>query len=340
MRPPEFSPSSTPEIRPAEPRHAAIIASIMRQTWRETYVGKDGITEADIKAVPFKQEIASIREEIVEKGKSRYWVAVEGRKTVGFGHATVGDTRGVINSLYILPDFQKRDIGSRLMDKMLEFLDQDKPVLVEVIASNLEAVDFYQKYGFQKIGYRISERFLRYAKKKVPVVQLRREAQKQIIEEIPGDFRGAIAKGLIKKAIEIVQRVEDGGKLKSDHEDFFEEENGPPNLRRYASFIKGGLKYDIWYERERDPIQLGGLSRDSLRINRADGEDFISLTVSFNREKINDEIVEKYYSGRIWVGFDDWMGKRKARYENNYLAVGGVSVFLQEMAGVVDSISE
>jgi ribosomal-protein-alanine N-acetyltransferase len=82
--------------------------------------------------------------------------AVEGSRLVGY----------VINSRYvdawhvmnvaIDPDYQRRGIGTRLLERLFELTagDERRGYTLEVRVSNLEAIALYEKLGFERRGIR------------------------------------------------------------------------------------------------------------------------------------------------------------------------------------------
>tara|TARA_B110000261_G_C12939178_1_gene299704 strand:+ start:459 stop:767 length:309 start_codon:yes stop_codon:yes gene_type:complete len=56
----------------------------------------------------------------------------------------------------ITPQFQQQGLGKELLDDLLQHLDQDKvrSIILEARVSNVSAIHFYQKYGFELIDTR------------------------------------------------------------------------------------------------------------------------------------------------------------------------------------------
>jgi ribosomal protein S18 acetylase RimI-like enzyme len=61
----------------------------------------------------------------------------------------IDDNTARIFQLYVLPSFQKRGIGSKLMDAAIKHFDRTKKVVLEVEEGNRKGIAFYAKYGFK-----------------------------------------------------------------------------------------------------------------------------------------------------------------------------------------------
>lgn len=83
-----------------------------------------------------------------------YVARVEG-EVVGFSSPLVApDGRHRVGSRYVLPSFQGRGAGSRLMRRNLAWHGAT-PVYLTVVAYNARTIEFYQRFGFQETGNRV-----------------------------------------------------------------------------------------------------------------------------------------------------------------------------------------
>jgi GNAT superfamily N-acetyltransferase len=68
---------------------------------------------------------------------------------------------GVINELYILPEFRSRKIGQRLIDFIIEIAQKNNWSRLELDTPEVEksekTIRFYKKEGFVPIGYRMKK---------------------------------------------------------------------------------------------------------------------------------------------------------------------------------------
>ena len=60
---------------------------------------------------------------------------------------------GVLDDLYVLPTFQNRGIGSKILEKCI--FESENPLYLYVFSGNIPAISFYEKHGFsvrEKVG--------------------------------------------------------------------------------------------------------------------------------------------------------------------------------------------
>ncbi|XP_070566979.1 peptidyl-lysine N-acetyltransferase YiaC-like [Ptychodera flava] len=74
-------------------------------------------------------------------------VAVSGTQLVGY----IALEGNFVNGLFVLPEFQGRGIGRRLLDRAVQI---HGPLRVSVYSNNTKATEFYEKYGFEGIEER------------------------------------------------------------------------------------------------------------------------------------------------------------------------------------------
>ena len=92
----------------------------------------------------------------LENKLSLWLVAVEDGKVVGYvGSQTVLGWTDMMN-IAVHPDFRRRGIAERLVEKLVEELKAAKGenLTLEVRASNTPAISLYEKLGFAQVGLR------------------------------------------------------------------------------------------------------------------------------------------------------------------------------------------
>jgi ribosomal protein S18 acetylase RimI-like enzyme len=147
-------------IREALPDDAEAIRNVQYRTWLATYPNEVyGITKEDIEA-RFRED--SDPEKARERRKRyrqslcvppfRVWVALEGTALIGFCRAKQDDLESCVQALYVLPEFQHKGIGKRLLQTALDWLGVEKEVVLEVAAYNEKAIAFYRAFGFILAG--------------------------------------------------------------------------------------------------------------------------------------------------------------------------------------------
>src|ERR1700721_280750 len=114
-------------ISKAIPEDSYGITSVRRQTWRVTYPNeKEGITKEEIEQALNKstiEEESIKRAEIIKNNKDIHiWVAKNGDVIVGYAESQKNEDKNRIGAIYILPEYQKQGIGSKLMTNVLSWL--------------------------------------------------------------------------------------------------------------------------------------------------------------------------------------------------------------------------
>ena len=138
------------EVRRAVPTDAEAIERIVRVTWKDTY--------ADI-ILPENQESLLARwyapdtlRDAIDRKYSCFYIALADDKPVGFAQFVMRkDGDGQLTRIYVLPDWQRKTIGTLLLREGLAALsNQDVHQLyVEVEKENRIGKSFYEKKGFR-----------------------------------------------------------------------------------------------------------------------------------------------------------------------------------------------
>lgn len=162
-------------IREAQIEDVLGIINVQKKTWLSTYAGLGDISHEDIERIPFEKAEVDMVQEIVSNPNHKYFVATNhGNEVIGYCYVQKGREH-TIKSLYVLKEYQGQHLGSAFITKAFDFLGDDQPIYVEVLALNTPALDFYSKFGFEEYGRRLSSRFLSNAGKQVEVVQMKRD---------------------------------------------------------------------------------------------------------------------------------------------------------------------
>lgn len=129
------------------------IGQIQIAGWLDSYASSEnGITTSDIQ-LKIDQWVkigdSRIEGEFKKEG-AHTWIAKVDNQIVGF----IGVNRGknIIEALFVLPAFQGQGIGSKLLDKALESLDNSRQISIEVVSYNERAKSLYKRYGFIEGG--------------------------------------------------------------------------------------------------------------------------------------------------------------------------------------------
>lgn len=128
----------------------------------------ENFTEAYIKAYEYlsdykyktKGDIKNYFKWLYKRDKNGFLVAEENEIFVG---CVAGDANWVnfegekvleIHEIFVIPEFQKRGIGSKLLNEILSYGIEKGRKIAElwVGKTNYEAIEFYKKFGFKESG--------------------------------------------------------------------------------------------------------------------------------------------------------------------------------------------
>jgi GNAT superfamily N-acetyltransferase len=136
-----------------------VIREITRITWLATYPYEPaGITREDIEAEFDLDQTNEGKERMKKRIRSmadpamKFYLAKIDDIAVGFFRGQRLDHCNRLIALYVLPDYQGKGIGTRLIHKGLEWFDADKDILVNVASYNMKAQAFYTRFGFVLTG--------------------------------------------------------------------------------------------------------------------------------------------------------------------------------------------
>ncbi len=143
-------------ISQAVEEDAEQICAVHLITWLDTYPNDEyGITVEAILAIGLdrKEKIEQRRKYLSEQNDiNRTYVARMNDKIVGMCVGTKYSNENKIQSLYILPEFQGRGIGKKLMSAIIDWFGPGKNIFLGVANYNLRAQEFYEHMGFKKTG--------------------------------------------------------------------------------------------------------------------------------------------------------------------------------------------
>jgi ribosomal protein S18 acetylase RimI-like enzyme len=143
-------------IQDAIPNDDDGIRYVQHQTWLATYPNEElGITREAINARFVNVSPEIVRRRAVNKQRINadpsvhIWVAKnEHNSIIGFCIAVKEALNGHVQAIYVLPAYQGRGAGKRLMQAALDWLGDRKPVTLSVATYNKKAMAFYRTFGF------------------------------------------------------------------------------------------------------------------------------------------------------------------------------------------------
>lgn len=147
------------EIRTATIEDVDGVREVQHRTWLATYPNaKLGITEEDIES-RFREspEQASryrrmLQQWISDDPLAYFWVATDGGRVVGFCRAMKDGGQNKIQAIYVLPEYQRQQIGKRLLERAFVWLGTQQDIFLDVASYNEQAISFYRSFGFVPSG--------------------------------------------------------------------------------------------------------------------------------------------------------------------------------------------
>jgi len=137
-------------VRTASSQDLPRVQQILRETWHATYdeiYGKEKVTEISDNWHSLKR-----LEDMRHTPQSEFLVADNGTVIGGMAYATQKDKTIKLHNLYVHPDFHGGKTGLHLLIEIENsFIDADK-ISLEVEEQNTDAVKFYEKFGFKRVG--------------------------------------------------------------------------------------------------------------------------------------------------------------------------------------------
>lgn len=156
------------KIEPSKaPNYAATLVSIYKDVWLANFPSIEaGISRADL-ADDFsdlESRVSIWRDRILANSARTLWILqTEGDMVVGFCIATRQPGHHELDFVFILPEYQRKGYGSKLIQKALVWLGDDEPISLEVAKHNTDAITLYRKFGFE-VGGPIEARRLKNGK--------------------------------------------------------------------------------------------------------------------------------------------------------------------------------
>ncbi len=169
-------------ISVATPDDVLGIQEVFIQGWVATYPNAEhGITVDDIKEWFTDRDLRGNLQKRKERlanpvnGQTTL-VAKAGGRVVGVCRVMKHSDRNHLESIYVLPEYHGRGIGTAMWNSAQQYLDSTKHTIVEVATYNDKAIQFYGGLGFVDTGMRILDpRFTMKSGAVIPEMEMRRE---------------------------------------------------------------------------------------------------------------------------------------------------------------------
>jgi ribosomal-protein-alanine N-acetyltransferase len=124
-------------------------------------MSKVTIRKMDVSDIPFvyKEEVKifgnslgekTLYDELIYNQMSKYFIALDGRKRVGYIGSWLTRPNAEILNLLVIPSYRKKGIGKELVSKVIEVcsLEKIRMLTLEVRVSNEAAIKLYKSFGF------------------------------------------------------------------------------------------------------------------------------------------------------------------------------------------------
>lgn len=141
-------------------KDASSIGFIQSQTWLVNYPNLEvGITREDIeeKVKEWNNGGDERIKRLIKRPNAYTLVAKKDEKVVGFVSALKEEDENIIESMHILPEFQRQGIGTKLLKSALDWLGNEKRIVIDVVSYNKNAQRLYERFGFIVIEGKKSE---------------------------------------------------------------------------------------------------------------------------------------------------------------------------------------
>ncbi|MFC4077350.1 GNAT family N-acetyltransferase [Salinithrix halophila] len=139
------------QIRPVRESDLSEIQKVARKAWLHTYRGilpKESI----LKFISHAYSLDNLRKawkKDCNKPQRQFYVATENNRIVGYGEMVEREPgKYELTRIYILPEFQGRGIGKRLLNQLMETADPLQCMFAWVEKENISGRSFYQSMDF------------------------------------------------------------------------------------------------------------------------------------------------------------------------------------------------
>jgi len=168
-------------VEPAGPEDAEEIFNVQRLTWMDTYPNDEaGITEEDI-----RKSIEGEHGELIPKKIDRWKNGIEATgekraifvvrdkgKIVGFVAPGIMDEQRRIGAIYVLPETQGKGVGSKLLQRAVDWHGRSEDIFLHVASYNQNAINFYKTNGFEETGNPIKDEMAKGDEKEIPEIEM------------------------------------------------------------------------------------------------------------------------------------------------------------------------
>jgi len=146
------------DIRKAQKHHAEEIVRVLLTGWLYAYSNNEHrISESVV-----RQKFGDVSAKIATIGKyldsskddprTTYLIASGSGKLLGFIYATMSEDKLYVHALYVDPEYHRKGIGKLLLNEAIDLHPEASQSVVDVVAYNKQAIEFYLASGFSMNG--------------------------------------------------------------------------------------------------------------------------------------------------------------------------------------------
>ena len=141
------------QIRNADKTDVHVISTLAHAIWPDTYgnILSEGQLNYMLKTM-YAEE--SLRKQM-EEDKHHFLLALMNAETVGFASYSHGNKVGYfkVHKLYVHPMLHGHGYGKKILDRIIKDVKQQGATKLQLnVNRNNRAINFYEKYGFKKVG--------------------------------------------------------------------------------------------------------------------------------------------------------------------------------------------
>jgi ribosomal protein S18 acetylase RimI-like enzyme len=137
------------DVRLAGAQDVVGIGNVARRTWKDMYTGI--ILPENQKRFLERWYTPAALERAIGQGNSWFYVAVVEGRVIGFAQFVIRESgRGELTRIYVLPEWQRQGVGSRLLGEGVAILSAHgaEEVFVHVEKDNGKGIAFYERKAF------------------------------------------------------------------------------------------------------------------------------------------------------------------------------------------------
>ena len=156
------------QISEMKPEMVKAVEKLRYQSWLDTYINEEYGTTKQFIDERFSQRLSKdglekLRQRIIENQNNPGALNLVARNNqgeiVGIVVATKGAEGNEVCAIYTKKEVHGKGVGRDLMQAALDWIGDDKEVELGVVSYNERAQAFYRKFGFEKVGEPVINKF-------------------------------------------------------------------------------------------------------------------------------------------------------------------------------------